>query len=193
MNGGYVGNAGLFLTQTLFGLYILAVMIRFLLQWVRADFYNPMVQLLVKITNPPLAPLRRLIPGLYGMDLAAVVLMLLLQALELFLVAWILGGTLPLITLILGSLAKILGLLIGVYFWLILIQVILSWVSPQTYNPAISLIYSLTEPVLKPARRLIPDLGGLDLSPLVAIVVLQLTRMLVVAPLRDLAGLPAGF
>ena len=193
MNGGYVGNAGLFLIQTVFGLYILAVMLRFLLQWVRADFYNQMVPVLVKITNPLLTPLRRLVPGLLGIDLAAVVLMLLLQALELYLVGWTLGATLPLTTLVLGSVAKILGLLIGVYFWVILIQVILSWVNPQSYNPAISLIYSLTEPVLRPARRLLPDLGGLDLSPLVVIVLLQLARMLVVAPLRDLAGLPAGF
>jgi YggT family protein len=193
VNGGYVGNAGLFLIQTLFGIYILAVMLRFLLQWVRADFYNPLVQVLVKITNPVLIPLRRIVPGLFGMDLAAVVLMLVLQALELYLVAAILGGSLAATTLILGSIAKILGLLLGVYFWLILIQVILSWVSPQTYNPAITLIYALTEPVLRPARRIMPDLGGLDLSPLVVIVVLQLMRMLVIAPIRDLAGLPAGF
>jgi len=193
VNGGYVGNAGLFLIQTLFGIYILAVMLRFLLQWVRADFYNPLVQVLVKITNPVLIPLRRIIPGLFGMDLAAVVLMLVLQGLELYLVATILGGSLAATTLILGSIAKILGLLLGVYFWLILIQVILSWVSPQTYNPAITLIYTLTEPVLRPARRIMPDLGGLDLSPLVVIVVLQLMRMLVIAPIRDLAGLPAGF
>jgi len=193
VNGGYVGNAGQFLIQTLFGLYILAVMLRFLLQWVRADFYNPLVQVLVKITNPVLIPLRRIVPGLYGMDLAAVVLMLVLQAIELYLLATALGGSLPAATLILGSIAKILGLLLGVYFWLILIQVILSWVSPQTYNPAITLIYTLTEPVLGPARRIMPDLGGLDLSPLVVIVVLQLVRMLVIAPIRDLAGLPAGF
>jgi len=193
VNGGYLGNAGLFLTQTLFGLYILAVMLRFLLQWVRADFYNPLVQVLVKITNPVLVPLRRIVPGLYGVDSAAVLLMLVLQAAELYLVAAMLGASLPVATLILGSIAKILGLLLGVYFWLILIQVILSWVSPQTYNPAITLIYTLTEPVLRPARRIMPDLGGLDLSPLVVIVVLQLVRMLVIAPIRDLAGLPAGF
>ena len=193
MNGGYIGNAGLFLVQTGFGLYILAIMLRFLLQWVRADFYNQIVQILVKITNPLLVPLRRLGPGLYGIDLAAVVLMLALQMLELFLMAYLLGGSLPPATLLLGTIAKLLGLLVGVYFWMILIQVILSWVNPQTYNPAIGLVHSLTEPVLKPVRRLMPDLGGLDLSPLLVVVGLQMLRLLVITPLRDLAGLPPGF
>jgi YggT family protein len=193
MNGQYFSNAGVFLVSTLFGLYILAVMLRFLLQTVRADFYNPLVQVLVKITNPPLTPLRRLIPGMYGLDLAAVALMLALQVVELMLVAALLGGNLPPLTLLLGAVAKLLSLAVGIYFWIILIQVVLSWVAPTTYNPAVATISSLTEPVLRPVRRALPDLGGLDLSPLVVIVGLQLVRMLIVWPLRDLAGLPAGF
>lgn len=193
MNGPYASNAAIFLVQTAFGLYILAVMLRFLLQWVRADFYNPLVQVLVRITNPVLVHLRRLVPGLYGIDLAAVVLMLVLQGLELYLIANLLGGNMPVASLVLGSVAKLLGLVINIYFWTILIQVILSWVNPQAYNPAVALIHSLTEPVLRPARRMMPDLGGLDLSPLLVIVLLQLVKMLLIAPLRDTAGLPPGF
>ena len=83
MNGQYFSNAGVFLASTLFGLYILAVMLRFLLQTVRADFYNPLVQVLVKITDPLLVPLRRLIPGMFGLDMAAVALLLVLQGVEL--------------------------------------------------------------------------------------------------------------
>jgi YggT family protein len=193
MNGSYVNNAAVFLVQTAFALYILAVMLRFLLQWVRADFYNPLVQVLVRITNPVLIHLRRLIPGLYGIDLAAVALMFLLQALELYLLAQLMGGSLPPATLVLGTVAKLLGLVVNVFFWTILIQVILSWVNPQGYNPAITVIHSLTEPLLRPARRLLPDFGGLDLSPLVVVVALQLVRMVVIDPLRHTAGLPPGF
>ena len=192
MNGPF-NNAGLFLVQTLFGLYILAIMLRFLLQWVRADFYNPLVQALVKITSPPLVPLRKVIPGLYGMDLAAVVLMLALQGLELYVVAHLLGGSLPAGTLVLGSIAKILDLLVNVFIWAIIIQAILSWVSPSQHNPAVSILRSLTAPALSPIRRYLPATGGLDLSPLVAIVVFYLLRILLVAPMLQLSGLPRGF
>ena len=193
MNGQYFSNAGVFLASTLFGLYILAVMLRFLLQTVRADFYNPLVQVLVKITDPLLVPLRRLIPGMFGLDMAAVALLLVLQAVELMLIAFLLGGSLPPATLLIGSIAKLLGLIVTIYFWIILIQVVLSWVAPTTYNPAVAAINSLTEPLLRPVRRALPDLGGMDLSPLLVVVALQLVKMLVVWPLRDLSGLPTGF
>jgi len=190
---GHFNNAGLFLAQTLFGLYILAVMLRFLLQWVRADFYNPLVQALVKVTAPPLTPLRKIIPGLYGIDLAAVALMLALQGLELYVVANLLGISLPPVTLVLGAVAKILDLLVNVFIWAIIIQAILSWVSPSQHNPAVSVLRSLTAPALSPIRRYLPDTGGLDLSPLVAIIVLYLVRILLVAPMVQLSGLPRGF
>lgn len=186
-------NAGLFLVQTLFGLYILAVMLRFLLQWVRADFYNPLVQALVKITNPPLVPLRKFIPGLYGVDLAAVVLMFVLQAGELYLVANLVGVDLPAATVVLGAVAKIVDLLVNVFIWTIIIQAILSWVNPSQHHPAVGVLRSLTDPVLTPIRRVLPATGGLDLSPLVAIIVLYLLRILLVAPMLQVAGLPRGF
>ena len=89
MGNPYVGNAATFLISTLFSFYILLVLLRMLLGWVRADFYNPISQFLVKATNPPLIPLRRFIPGYGGVDLAAVVLLIALQALELLLIAWV--------------------------------------------------------------------------------------------------------
>lgn len=186
--GNYVNNAGGFLISTLFGLFILAVMLRFLLQLVRADFYNPVSQALVKITNPLLKPLRRLIPGLGGIDLAAVVLLLALKSLEMWLLASLYGAGLPgPLGLVVLALAQLLGLLINVYFFSILIQVILSWVNPGTYNPIAGVLYQLNAPLLNPAQRLIPPLGGLDLSPMVVLIVLKLAEFLLVAPLTDLA------
>lgn len=182
----YFGNAATFLIQVLFGFYILAVMLRFLLQWVRADFYNPLVQFLVKLTNPPLVPLRRLIPGIAGLDMAAVVLMVGLQVIELLLVFAVSGYTANIQGLLVLSAAELLTLLINIYFWAVIIQAILSWINPDTYHPAIILLHQLTEPILRPARNLLPPISGLDLSPLLVLIALQLANILLVSPIRDM-------
>ena len=181
----YLNNAGVFLIQTLFGFYILVVMLRFLLQWARADFYNPLVQFLVKLTNPPLLPLRRFIPGFMGLDMAAVVLMLALQIVELMLVLSMSGHGASLISLVVLSVADLLGLLINVFFWAVIIQAIMSWFNPDPRQPVVSLLYQLTYPILRPVRNLLPPISGLDLSPILVIIVLQLLKMLLVAPLQD--------
>ena len=189
MGGSYFGNAGAFLIQTLFGMYILAVMLRFLLQWVRADFYNPVSQFLVKVTNPPLRPLRRIIPGLFGLDLASVLLMVLLQVVMLLLLSVVTGMAVTPLGLFVLAVAQLLGLLLNVFFYGILIQAILSWVNPGVYNPVTSLLHALNEPLLRPARRLLPPISGLDLSPVIVLIALQLLSYLVAAPLIDMAYL----
>jgi YggT family protein len=184
--GNYAGNAGVFLIQTLFGLYLVAVMLRFLLQMTRADFYNPVSQFLVKVTNPPLIPLRRVIPGLVGIDVAAVVLLLVIQAVELVLVGLVQGFSLGIPGLLVLTVAELLNLLLNIYFFTILIQVILSWVNPGGYNPAVALLYSLNEPILSRARRLIPPISGFDLSPIVVFIGIQLIKILLVSPIADI-------
>lgn len=183
--GGYFGNAAVFLIQTAFGFYILAIMLRFLLQWLRADFYNPVSQFLVKITTPALRPLRRLIPGFGGIDFASLVLILALQIIELVLVTKLLGQPLSVAGLLVLTVAELLSLLIKVFLFSILIQVILSWVRPGDHNPISLLLYQLNEPLLAPARRIIPVISGLDLSPILVLVLLQLSLILLVAPLQD--------
>jgi YggT family protein len=186
MNGApYASNAGVFLVQTLFGFYILTVMLRFLLQWARANFYNPLVQFLVTLTNPTLLPLRRFIPGFMGLDMAAVVLMLALQGLELFLVFYLKGHMPNLAGLTVLAAAELLSLLVNVFFWAIIIRVILSWVNPDPRHPAVGLLNELTEPIMRPAQRLLPPISGLDLSPILVLIALQLLNMLLIYPLRD--------
>lgn len=187
MGGSHVGNAATFLIETIFGLYILLVMLRFLLQWARADFYNPVSQFIVKATQLPLKPLRKIIPGIGGLDMAALVFMIVLKVVELWLVTGLMGMSLQISGLAILSIADLLGLAINVFIFSILIQVIISWVNPGMYNPVMGLLHSLTEPLLGPARRVIPPISGLDLSPIVVIIVLQLASMLMVAPIRDLA------
>ena len=190
MSSSYLTNPLVFLIQTLFGVYILAVLLRFLLQTVRADFYNPISQFLVKATNPPLKILRRFIPGFGGIDIASLVLAWALQALELLLVLAITSGAMSLIGPLLWAIPALVELVINIYLFAILIQVILSWVSPGNYNPASALIYSLTAPILRPAQRLLPPMGGLDLSPMLVMIGLVLLKMLLMPPLNALTANP---
>lgn len=185
--GGYVSGAASFLVQTAFGLMVLVVMLRFLLQTVRADFYNPLSQFVVRATNPVLVPMRRVIPGLGGVDLAAVLLMLALKWLELTVMVQLAGGEAGLLALLVLAVAELLELAIFVFIVTLMIQVIMSWVNPGAYNPMTTLLHSINEPLLRPARRVLPPMSGLDLSPLAVFVVLNLARFLLVAPIRDLA------
>ena len=153
-----------FLIDTLVTLYILAVLLRFLLQWARADFYNPLSQFLVKITNPLLRPLRRVIPGYKGFDFASLVLILTLQIVGMLVILLLTDAHLSLPKILVWSVAKILILTINLWLVLIIVQVIVSWINPRTYNPALALVYALTEPLLAPARRVIPPISGIDLS-----------------------------
>lgn len=185
--GTHANDAATFLVQTLFDLYILVVMLRFLFQLVRADFYNPLSQFIVRATNPPLVAIRRVIPGAAGIDVSSVVLMLVLQVVSLWAIAAINGASVPLPSLIVLGCAELMQLAVNVFFFSILIQVILSWVNPGNYNPMTGLLYSLNEPLLGPARRLLPALSGFDLSPIVVMIGLKLVEILVVGSIRDLA------
>jgi len=188
--GGYATNAFVFLVSTVFDLYLLAIMLRFLLQAARANFYNPVSQFLVKVTNPPLIPLRRLIPGVLGIDMAAVVLLLLITLVKFIVLLGLMGQKFSLLGLMVLSVADLFNLTINIFFFSILIQVILSWVNPMAggMNPAVTLLYTLNEPILSRARMLIKPIHGFDLSPIVAAVFLQLMKFLLVMPLNDLAA-----
>ena len=190
MGSSYFTNPLVFLVQTLFGLYILAVLLRFLLQLVRADFYNPISQFLVKATNPPLKILRRIIPGLGGIDLSSLVLAWLLKTVELLLIVSIMGNSVNLLGPALWAIPELVELLINIYLFGVLIQVILSWISPGNYNPAIALLHSLTDPVMRPARNLLPPMGGIDLSPMLVMIGLVLLKMLLIPPLQQITGSP---
>ena len=166
-----------FLTNTVFTCYILCVMLRFFLQWVKADFYNPLCQLLIKLTNPLLVPLRRLTPGFFGVDFAAIILMLLLGAINVALLTVITG--LPWSSyLILVTINKLVTLMLNMYFFAIIIRSIMSWVNPAPHNPIYMILGQLTEPVLRPIRRVIPMIHGFDLSPIVALLALHLISIL---------------
>ena len=164
-----------FLIQTLGGLYIMAVLIRFLLQLVRADFYNPISQAIVKITSPLLNPLRKIIPGYGGVDMASLVLALVLQILLLYALLMVAGASpaqLPFPAILVRSLVE-LGLeLLNIYMFSLIVIAIASWVAPNSYNPGLMLLHQITEPLSSRIRKVIPPLGGLDFSLMVLVIII---------------------
>ena len=185
-----LNGAAIFVIQTLGSLYLLIVLLRFILQLVRANFYNPLCQFIVKATQPLLKPLRRVIPSLFGLDMSSLVLALLLQIL-LFVVILMLNGYQAFTVLLLPwGLIGIFSLFLKIIFWSMIISVILSWVAPGSRSPGAELVAQITEPVLAPFRRLIPNLGGLDISPIFAFIVIQLLQSWVIPRLAYFAYLP---
>lgn len=192
--GSYLTGATVYLISFLFGLYIFAVMLRFLLQLVRADFYNPVSQFLIVVTNPCLRHLRRWVPGFLGIDWPAIILMIVLQGMETLLIVLVRGGGLTALAgLPVLIVAHLLELCIWIYLGVIIVQILISWINPGADSPVVVLMRQLTSPLLRPLRRRLPPTGGLDWSPLVAIVLLNLLLMLVVAPLLDIGNLLAGY
>ncbi len=184
----YLASPIEFLLTSIIQLYLTLVMLRLILQMVHADFYNPVSQFVVKVTNPALVPLRRFIPGWGGVDSAAIVLLFLLQIISLMVLVLLRDLDLTLQFLMIYSVAELLSLLINIFFFSIIIQAVISWINPAShYNPVASLLEVLTAPILRPAQRLLPPISGMDLSPIIAILGLQILKMLLIPPLHYLA------
>ena len=187
-----LAQALVYVIQTLGSLYLLIILLRFILQLVRADFYNPLSQFTVRATQPLLKPVRRIIPGFGGVDLAALVLAVLVQLALMMVVVVLLGasiaGLFP--ALLIWALLGVASLFLKVFFFALIVSVILSWVAPQTHNPAAELVNQICEPLLAPFRRLLPNLGGLDLSPIFAFIVINLLDRFVIGQLAAATGMP---
>ncbi len=163
------------LIRLVFGIFVFMVMLRMILQMARADFYNPISQAIVKITSPPLNPLRRIIPGLWGIDLASIVLMVVLKIVEFSLIIFLVGKEAPLLGLFIIASLDLVRLAIYIFLGAIFFSILMSWISPQTMhqNPAAGLAISVSEPILRPMRRLLPPIAGFDFSPILAIFLLM--------------------
>jgi len=171
-------GALIYLISTLTDLYVAAILLRLLLQWVRADFYNPLSQFLIKATNPVLVPARRIIPSIGKLDTASVVVMLLLEVAQLVIIKLLIQSDHGFQFLLLFAVQKLMVTLLVTYFVLIIARVLVSWIANQSRHPLIPLIYQLTEPVLRPIGRLLPPMGGIDLSPLIALIALRFLLLL---------------
>lgn len=191
---GHVGDFLEFIVKAVFWLYMLLVMLRFLLQLVRANFHNTFAQFVISATNPVLRPLRRIIPGLGGIDLAALILLFVLQLLEIVLIG-LLPGPQHHIPDSPGLFLLAIGLLIDqfVFFYVVstAVQAILSWVNPVAFHhPVGSLVLQLNEPLLRPLRSKFKPINGLDISPMILLVMLMAVHYLIAAPLIDATAFP---
>lgn len=178
------------IVDTLGGLYLSAMLLRFMMQLARADFYNPISQFIVKVTNPPLLPMRKVIPGFWGLDIASLVLSVIIKYVMFLIPLFFISGlSIPFLILIPAAILAIVANIAGLYFVIVIISIIASFVAPQSYHPAIVLVRQLSEPVLKPLQRLLPPIGGLDFSPILFFLLLQILGILLVSATQSL-GLP---
>lgn len=166
-----------FLIHTVFTLYLMVVLLRFWLQLVRADFYNPLSQFIVKVTNPIVLPLRKVIPSLGKLDTATLLLAYLLATAKFIVLQLVFSSSIQVgPSFILGGILLMKETL-NLIFWVLLIRAIMSWFS-QGRNPMEHVFQQLTEPFLAPIRRILPPMGGLDLSVLVALIALKFIEIL---------------
>lgn len=172
-------QALVFIIRTLVDLYIITFVLRIILQWVRADFRNPLTQFILRITNPLVIPLRRFVPPIGGLDTATLIVVVVLELIVTIVVTNLTcSGEPNVLQVISMTVLRVVYLTLRVYLFIILIYVIMSWISPGTYNPAARLMESIAQPVLRPLRRLLPSIGGLDLSALFALIGIQALTML---------------
>lgn len=180
-------DAAQFLLRTLLELFASAFWLRFYMQWARVPFHNPFAQFIVKVTDFAVRPFRRVVPGFLGLDWASLTLFYLAELLALMGVHWLDGypflaagaGVLP--GFLFLALAGALKLAVYILMGLILIQAVLSWVNP--FSPYASVFYALARPCLAPFRRFIPPIGGVDITPIAALIVMQL---LLIAPVSGM-------
>ena len=188
--GGAFGQVLVLIIGSLGSLYLLAVLLRFLLQAARADFYNPVTQAIVKITTPLVVPLRRIIPGFRGFDFATLVLALILNSVFTGLMLLASGYTNVAIgSIVAWSFVGLIAFILNIYFWSLLVSVIASFIAPYSGHPALLLIHQLLDPLYSRVRRILPPMGGLDFSPILLFLGIQVLEILVVTTLRQQLGM----
>ncbi len=188
-----IAGAGIFIISTLIGLFVLFLMLRFLLRLAKADYYNPISQGIVSITNPVVKPVSLAVPSLGRFDLPTLLVAILVQFIGLMVTMALYGY--PFFSLLyLGwAMVGVVSLVLNIYFFALIIVVIASWIAPNTGHPVLSLATQITEPLCDPARRLIPPMGGLDLSVMFVIMgLILLEEYLLVPPLAAILRVQSG-
>lgn len=192
MTQNFVG-AGIFLIQTFSSLYLIVVLLRFLMQASRVDYYNPICQAVVKFTDPPVKPLKKLLPAVRGVDFATLVVALVVQLLAVCLVMMISGSYFFHPAYVAWSMVGVVSTIFDIYFFSLIVMVIASWIAPYSNHPALALVHQLTDPICTPARKLLPPMGGLDFSIILVFVAITLIdTYLVIRPLAVMLGIPQG-
>jgi YggT family protein len=166
-------QALIFILKTLTHLYLLLLLLRFWLPVLRADFRNPVAQGVLRLTSPLVVPLRRFVPAIGRIDTATVLIAFTIEYLLILLLLTLSRVTPQFVPIAVTAILDLAVLSLNMFFFVILIKIIMSWVAPHNYNPVTAMLTTLSEPILRPFRRLIPPIGGLDVSPILAIVLMQ--------------------
>jgi YggT family protein len=177
--GSSATNAIVFLISALAHLYLLVLLLRLVMPWLGADFRNPLAQAILKLTSPLVIPVRRVVPPIGRLDTATVIVAFAIQYLTILLIAVIKSWPLGVVPIAVTAAVNLIILTLRLFAYAIIVRVLLSWFAAGTYNPATAIIHALTEPVLRPFRRLMPPMGGLDLSPLFAMLILFALSILI--------------
>ena len=186
MENNYFSDATIYLANVVLGSYGFIIMIRLVLQLVEADFYNPICKAIHSITNPVLKPVRAFLPHFKRIDSASLLMVIVFEIIAVWVTLKLKSSMNPsLLGLIVLSLGSTLGEFVRIFTWSIIIQAFLSWIAPDPHNPIVSVLQSITAPILSKARTVLPSTPGVDFSPIIALVALQLTLMLIVNPLHD--------
>ncbi len=174
-----IASALVFIVNALTSLYLLVLLLRFWLPWLKADFRNPLAQGILKLTSPVVIPLRRIVPSFGRLDTATILVAFVVQYVGILLILLIIGASATFSTIATTALIKLVTLSVNLFMFAIFVRIVLSWISPGQYNPATAIITTLTEPLLAPVRRIIPSMGGFDISPIFVIIALgALARLL---------------
>ena len=179
-----------YLLETAASFYLILTVLRGMLQLARADFYNPISQFVVRATNPPLRVIHRVIPSAGRFDPAVLILAVLVQVLAIVAKLTLSGFSLPEITsLLIWSVLGVVGLIINTYLIALVVMIVISWVAPGTRHPAVLLTYQITEPIMSPVRSMLPSMGGLDFSPIVIFIAINMIQI-ALSHMATAAGLP---
>jgi len=184
MPADYLANPLIFLSTTIIGVYVFILITRVLLQFSGADSRNPISLFIIRATRVPVKILSPVLPTFKNINLSAIAIAFILQ----LIIGYILFSQLDAAfqSIFFWALAELLTSFINIFTYSIFITIILSWINPGTYNPAVSLLYKITEPVIKLFSKIIPPMGGIDLSPMAAMLALQILKMLLIPPLHAL-------
>lgn len=180
--------------QLLFSLATFIIVLRFLLHLSKADYFNPITQGVVKATNPLVLPLQGLLKPRGRIDFASLIIAIAVKAIGITLAVYLSGhlGAADVASVLIGGVAGVLKTILDLYFFVLVISIVLSWVAPQANHPGALLVAQLSEPLMAPVRKIIPSLGGLDLSPIFVFLGINLASSILVGMLAQLAGLPVA-
>jgi YggT family protein len=177
-------NGAFFIVGLLFDFYITILMIRLMLALVHADYYHPITQFVIKLTNPIVKPLKRILPDIRGFEISTLLVMLIVSALKFFIIIMASFGVPNIIGLFILAFAELLNLFFQTLTIVVILQALISWINP--HSPLYPMLYKMTSPLMRPIQRMIPPISGIDISPIFVVIIFQLLIIVMVNPLKAL-------